>query len=127
VGNGGNDSLKGSTGRDLLFGGGGADKLDGGGGDDILVAGGTPVDDNINSLCKLEDEWERTDKNYTIRVEHVTQGGGLNGSVKLNVSDVFSSSGLKDRLTGGSGTDLFFAAVPGDLITDKVSNETVLD
>ena len=127
VGNAGNDSLKGNAGRDLLFGGDGADKLDGGSGDDILVAGGTPIDDNITNLCKLQDEWTRTDKSYALRVSHIENGGGLNGSVKLNASNVFSSAGAKDSLTGGSGTDLFFAAVPGDVVTDKVSAETVVD
>jgi hypothetical protein len=127
VGNGGNDSLKGNAGRDLLFGGDGADKLDGGSGDDLLVAGGTSQDNDPSKLCKLLDEWKRTDKNYSQRVSHIVNGGGLNGSVKLNASNVFSSAGAKDSLTGGSGTDLFFAAVPGDLITDKVSGETVVD
>jgi hypothetical protein len=127
VGNGGNDSLKGNGGRDLLFGGDGADKLDGGSGDDLLVAGGTSQDNDPSTLCKLLDEWKRTDKNYSQRVSHIINGGGLNGSVKLNASNIFSSPGLKDSLTGGSNTDLFFAAVPGDLITDKVSGETVVD
>jgi Ca2+-binding RTX toxin-like protein len=127
VGNGGNDSLKGNAGRDLLFGGDGTDKLDGGSGDDLLVAGGTPVDNDVSNLCKLPHEWERTDKNYTYRVLHIKQGGGLNGSVKLNASNVFSSAGAKDTLTGGSGTDLFFAAVPGDVLTDRASGETVVD
>jgi len=51
----------------------------------------------------------------------------LNGSVKLNASNVFSSPGLVDSLTGGSGTDLFYVAVPGDLLTNKVAGETVVD
>jgi len=127
VGNGGNDSLKGNGGRDLLFGGDGADKLDGGSGDDLLVAGGTSQDDDPSKLCKLLDEWKRTDRTYAQRRDHITNGGGLNGSVKLNASNIFSSAGAKDSLTGGSNTDLFFAAVPGDLITDKVSGETVVD
>jgi Ca2+-binding RTX toxin-like protein len=127
VGNAGNDSIKGNAGRDLLFGGDGADKLDGGSSDDILVAGGTSVDNDLGNLCKLLDEWKRTDKGYSTRVSHITSGGGLNGSVKLNASNIFSSPGLKDSLTGGSNTDLFFAAVPGDLITDKVSGESVVD
>jgi hypothetical protein len=41
---------------------------------------------------------------------------------------VFSSTTLKDTVTGGSGTDLFFISVPpGDVLTDKVSGETVVD
>jgi predicted outer membrane repeat protein len=127
VGNGGNDNLKGNAGRDLLFGGDGTDKLDGGAGDDLLVGGEASVDNTITSLCKLQDEWMRTDKTYSQRVSHIINGGGLNGSVKLNASDIFSSTTAKDSLTGGTGTDLFFAAVPGDVITDKLGGETVVD
>ena len=127
VGGDGNDKISGNNGRDLLFGSNGSDSLSGGNDDDILDGGTTADDTSISSLCKLQDEWTRTDKNYTFRVQHITQGGGLNGSVKLNASTSFSSTTLKDTLTGGSGSDLFFAAVPGDVITDKVSGETVVD
>ena len=127
VGGDGNDKLSGNSGRDILIGSNGSDSLSGGNDDDILDGGTTIYDTNISSLCKLQDEWTRTDKSYTFRVQHITQGGGLNGSVKLNASTTFSSSTLKDTLTGGSGSDLFFAAVPGDVITDKVSGETVVD
>jgi hypothetical protein len=127
VGNAGNDSLKGNAGRDLLFGGDGADKLDGGSGDDILVAGGTSQDDDISKLCKLLNEWERTDKGYATRVSHIENGGGLNGTVTLNATNVFSSTTAVDHLTGGTGSDLFYAAVPGDVITDHISGETIVD
>ena len=124
VGGDGNDKISGNNGRDILIGGDGSDSLNGGNDDDILDAGSTQFDADISSLCKLQDEWTRTDKNYTFRVQHITQGGGLNGSVKLNASTTFSSTALKDTLTGGSGSDLFFAASSGDKITDKGSTET---
>ena len=124
VGGDGNDKISGNNGRDILIGGDGSDSLNGGNDDDILDAGSTQFDADISSLCKLQDEWTRTDKNYTFRVQHITQGGGLNGSVKLNASTTFSSAALKDTLTGGSGSDLFFAASSGDKITDKSSTET---
>src|SRR5262249_43447947 len=100
VGNAGNDSIKGNAGRDLLFGGDGADKLDGGSGDDLLVAGGTSQDNDPAKLCKLLAEWKRCDKNYASRIKHITTGGGLSGTVTLNATNVFSSAGLKDSLTG---------------------------
>jgi hypothetical protein len=127
VGTAGNDSLKGNSGRDIVIGGDGSDKVDGGAGEDILIAGGTSTDESTSMLCKLLDEWKRTDKNYSTRVGHIVNGGGKNGSVKLNASTVFSSATLKDTVMGGSATDLFFVAVPGDSLTDKVSGETVVD
>jgi Ca2+-binding RTX toxin-like protein len=127
VGLSGNDTLKGNAGRDILIGGDGSDKLDGGAGEDILVAGGTMTDDSTSMLCKLLDEWKRTDKSYSTRVSHILNGGGKNGTAKLNASTVFSSASLNDTVTGGSASDLFFVAVPGDTLTDKTSGETVVD
>jgi Ca2+-binding RTX toxin-like protein len=127
VGGTGNDKISGNSGRDILIGGDGTDSLSGGNDDDILNAGTTNFDADIASLCKLQDEWTRTDKNYTFRVSHIRNGGGLNGSVKLNTSTTFSSTTLKDTLTGGSGSDLFFAAMSGDKITDKASSETAIN
>jgi Ca2+-binding RTX toxin-like protein len=127
VGGDGNDSINGNSGRDILLGSNGSDKLSGGNDDDILDAGTTNYDNDIPSLCKLQDEWTRTDKNYTFRVQHITQGGGKNGTVKLNASTTFSSKALKDTLGGGSGSDLFLAAMSGDKITDKTASETAIN
>jgi hypothetical protein len=126
VGGDGNDKLTGNAGRDLLFGGNNSDSLNGGADDDLLDAGTTHFDIDIASLCKLQDEWVRTDKTYAQRVTDITSGGGLNGSVELNKNTTFSSTTLKDTLTGGSGNDLFFAASTGDILSDKASGETVV-
>jgi len=127
-GQAGNDSLKGNGGRDFLIGGLGADKLDGGASSDDILVGGTTVYDNQLTLAgKLLSEWSRSDANYSTRVGHSLNGGGLNGTSKLNATTVFSQSGIKDSLTGNSGTDIFYAAVPGDVLTDKVSGESVVD
>ncbi len=128
VGGDGDDTLKGNSGRDIVIGGNNVDNLDGGAGDDILVAGGTIYDTNVVSLSKLLAEWQRTDASYSTRASHIKNGGGLNGSIKLNTSTTGSGGGVVDTLTGGSNTDLFYAAVPpGDIITDKVSGEQVVD
>ena len=50
----------------------------------------------------LLDEWKRTDNGYSTRVDHILNGGGLNGSVKLNASNVFSSGG-REGLTHRRG------------------------
>jgi autotransporter-associated beta strand protein len=128
VGGNGDDTLNGNAGRDIVIGGNGTDTLNGGAGDDILVAGGTIYDGNVVSLSKLLNEWKRTDAGYTTRVNHIRNGGGFNGSIKLNTTTTGSGAGVVDTLTGGSNTDLFYSAVPpGDIITDKVSGEVVVD
>jgi titin len=126
VGGDGNDKISGNAGRDLLFGGNNTDSLNGGADDDLLDAGTTHFDTDIASLCKLQDEWVRTDKTYAQRVTDITGGGGLNGSVELNKNTTFSSTTVKDTLTGGSGNDLFFAASTGNVLSDKASGETVV-
>ena len=127
VGGAGDDSLKGNAGRDIIVGGNDGDKLDGGADDDLLVAGETNYDANLSALCMLNKEWTRTDKTYAQRTSNIRNGGGYNGSTKLNASTVYSAPVPKDTLTGGSGNDLFFAAVPGDLVTDKASGEALVD
>jgi len=125
-GNSGNDSLKGNNGRDILIGGDGTDKLDGGLSDDVLIGGDFKSAPSMSQLCSVLKEWTRTDKSYAYRISHLQNGGGYN-TIKLNATTLFSSAALKDSLTGGSNTDLFYAAVPGDVITDKASGETVVD
>ena len=126
LGQDGDDSLNGNGGRDILIGGDGTDKLNGGSGDDVLIAGDFKSTPTMSQLISVQKEWDRTDKNYTYRTNHLTSGGGYN-TIKLNSSTLFSSTTLKDSLTGGSGSDLFFAAMSGDKITDKSSSETAVN
>ncbi len=125
-GNDGDDSLSGNNGRDILVGGDGTDKLFGGSGDDLLVAGEFKATPTASQLCSIQKEWIRTDKSYSLRTSHLQNGGGYN-TVKLNASTLYSSASLKDSLTGNADNDLFFAAVPGDVVVDKGSGETVVD
>ncbi|HTK75114.1 MAG TPA: FG-GAP-like repeat-containing protein [Gemmataceae bacterium] len=125
-GGSGNDVIQGGAGRDLLIGGRGNDSLNGGAGDDILIGGRTNYDTNLGALSAVRLEWVRTDLAYSSRVSHVLNGGGKNGSYKLNASDVFIASVTSDLLTGSTGQDLFFAGSGRDKITDRLSNETVI-
>jgi hypothetical protein len=125
-GEAGDDSLVGGANRDILIGGDGTDKMDGGGGDDILMPGDFVNNYSFSVLNGLKKEWTRTDADYPTRVNHIMNGGGLNGQL-LNKQTCFSSVALKDTVTGGTGMDLFLVATAGDVITDKETGETVTD
>jgi Ca2+-binding RTX toxin-like protein len=121
VGGPGNDKLTGGAGRDLLIGGEGADALSASGGDDILIAGRTAHDADPEALRLVMAEWTRTDAAYAERVEHLRNGGGRNGAVRLDTATVFDD-GVKDTLTGGPGLDWFFAGV-----LDKVNGRAATE
>lgn len=125
-GGAGNDSLYGDAGRDILIGGLDADRLDGGSADDILNGGTTSYDDNAAAFSAIFAEWTRNDQNYNTRVNNIINGGGLNGSFKLNVNTVKSAANPADTLTGGQNNDLFYLASSGDRATDRASGEKVV-
>jgi Ca2+-binding RTX toxin-like protein len=116
IGGDGNDELLGGSGRDLLIGGRGSDRIIGNAGDDILIAGYTNHDDRFASLCKIMDEWTRTDAGFNTRVDHLKGPGsgggtfgGLNGTVRLNAATV-QDDGVIDQidiLTGSAGDDWY--------------------
>jgi len=109
LGEAGNDSLTGGSASDILIGGadpdmvdgnGGSDTLSGNGGGDILIAGTTAFDNNPAALLGILNEWNRSDESYQTRVDHVTNGGGINGSYAFNSNTVFSdgvSNTLKSK------------------------------
>ncbi len=112
-----NDSLIGGGGQDFLIGGTGIDNLSGGSGGDILI-GGT-ITASINTPAKLSAimaEWTR-DGDLASRQTNLLNGGGLNGTNKLNNTTVKNDSSAKDRLTGDDGTDWFFQFA-GDVLVD---------
>lgn len=125
VGKGGTDLFSGGDGKDFLIGGDGGDAVDGNGSDDLLVSGRTSYDGNTTALNAIMAEWNRTDISYTNRIAHIhgDASGGLNGSYKLTSVTVQDDGGT-DNLTGGNGTDLFYASV-GDS-TDAVTGEAVV-
>ena len=69
-------------------------------------------------LQLLRDEWTRTDAVYTVRIDHLTNGGGLNGSYVLNKTTI-SDDSSNDTLTGGLGSDWFIIAKKKDTVTDQ--------
>jgi hypothetical protein len=93
---GGDDVLIGGLDRDLIIGGTGADWLEGTLGDDA----------NSTALKAIQNEWTSS-ASYTT-VNHLRNGGGLNGAVKLNDTTV-GDDGAADSLWGGFGDDWFLA------------------
>ena len=130
LGGGGDDHINGGSGRDILIGGVGADRLVGNGDEDILIAGWTDHDAfNPTSyyapLWQLMDEWKDSSSQATRR-SNIKNGGGLNGSVRLNALTAHDDLS-QDKLTGSSGLDWFFANLSGgsflDVITDQSGSE----
>ena len=61
-------------------------------------------------------EWSSANS-YATRVANLSNGGGANGTTKLNSASVQNDSSAVDRLTGGSETDWFFQSA-GDVLVD---------
>ena len=110
----------------MLIGGSSGDNLTGNGGDDLLIAGTTVHETTLTALCNIVNEWLRTDQTYSQRVSNLLNGGGLNGTTKLNATTVFDDA-IGDNLTGGTGTDWFFAktTAPGPDNVSSVAGETI--
>ncbi|MFN7768903.1 MAG: S8 family serine peptidase [Planctomycetaceae bacterium] len=123
-GGAGNDTILGVAGRDILFGGSGADTLDGGDEEDIVAAGLTTYYNETTKVLTraaiqaIRDEWSRLDLAYDNRISNLRNGGGLNGSSKLNSTTVLTdSSSMFDTLVGGLGLDWFWQFT-GDVVSD---------
>ncbi len=103
----GDDKLDGGKGHDILFGGAGKDDIKGGSdGDDILIAGIYENNSDRAAILVIAAEWLRTDLSYSERIDHLINGGGLNGGILLNSSTVFDDC-VKDKLHGKKGLDWF--------------------
>jgi uncharacterized delta-60 repeat protein len=101
----GNDRLSDALGTNVLIGGAGADRLTGGIGGDLLVGGETVFDLDPAGLSAIAAEWTAA-LDYDVRVAHLSNGGGANGSLVLAAGTVVDDS-VKDSLTGGKGMDWF--------------------
>jgi serralysin len=123
-GGAGNDTMVGLAGRDLLLGGTGNDSLNGGDDEDIVIGGlttyyseSTKVLDS-NAIKAIWNEWTRVDLAYANRITNLRNGGGLNGTSKLNSLTVLTdSTTMLDTLAGGLALDWFWQFA-GDSISD---------
>lgn len=111
-----NDVLNGGAGRDILIGSAGADTLNGASEDDILIGGNSSLSTNVASLTAIRNEWTSGNA-YATRVANLTNGGGLNGTIKLNSSTITNDSSAADSLTGSSELDRFFQSA-NDILID---------
>ena len=114
-GGAGNDTIVGLAGRDLLFGGNGSDSLDGGDDEDIVIGGLTTYYSETTkvldrtAMTAIWNEWTRTDLAYASRITNLKNGGGLNGTFKLNSLNVLTdSTAMLDTLAGGLALDWFW-------------------
>lgn len=124
VGGDGNDRLSDTAGTNVLLGGNGADTFTGGKGDDLLVAGPTAVDTDLTGLSNILAEWT-SGSTYVDRIAHLTgAAGGANNGTFLLPGVTVSNDGVRDVLTGGKGTDLFFAS-SGDKVDRKDPEQAI--
>jgi hypothetical protein len=127
IGGTGTDQLEGGLSHDVLIAGADADLLFGKGEEDLLIASSTAYDLDEAALRAILREWTRTDQTYEERVDHLRNGGGLNGDVILDGTTVFDDAAI-DELTGGGDRDWFFAQTAGpfaDLLVDRRTDEFV--
>jgi len=73
-------------------------------------------------LALLQKEWIRTDKTYAQRVTNIRNGGGLNGSVKLDPTTTSNNQNPPDTAHGGGGSDVFFANLFNTPVKDKLDD-----
>ena len=129
VGEEGNDRIDGGSGEDILIGGMGFDILRGGSGDDILIGGTTVHDGDSFALQGISRIW--TNNPYSFAVSILRNGLGPFASGGLLQAGVrVHDDGQRDRVSGQSGRDWFFADLDGldgdgDLLTDLRTNEFV--
>jgi hypothetical protein len=103
VGAEGNVLTGGDGRRNLLIAGVTASTLQGGNDDDILIGGTTAWDLDLVALRAVMAEWTST-ASYSVRADHLTNGGGLVGPYLLNGFTV-SGNGGGNTLIGHHGAD----------------------
>jgi Ca2+-binding RTX toxin-like protein len=125
VGGAGSNVIQGGNGRSILIGGTGTDQVTGGSADDIVIAGTVTYATNGDwtALAVIFVEWQSADP-YLTRINKIKNlGVGPNNQYKLVWGNtVLDNDMAPATLTGGAGTDWFFAKIANggvlDIITD---------
>ena len=97
VGGSGNDQIEGGSGSAVLIGGTGNDHIQAGSGNTILIGGTTNYDSNVAALAAILNEWATA------------------GTDSMLTTSSVQSDGAHNELTGGAGTDVFFAGKRDDV------------
>ena len=69
------------------------------------------------AIKAIWEEWTRIDLAYANRITNLKNGGGLNGSSKLNTLTVLTDGAPIDTLNGGLALDWFWKFT-GDVVGD---------
>jgi autotransporter-associated beta strand protein len=133
------DLLYGGSGRDLVIGGPGLDLVVGGGGDDIVIGGTFAYDAHDEALLAIQAEWT-SGRSYPARVanlrgeaanpEFVNRANGDFFLIAEGPDATVFDDGALDGLSGGFGSDWFFANFDGghrDLLIDRAPSELIDD
>jgi hypothetical protein len=125
VGGVGTNVIQGGSGRSILIGGAGTDQVTGGSADDILIAGSVPyaTHGNWDALAAIFAEWQSADP-YLTRINTIKNVGvGPANQYKLVWGNTVADNDLAPAtLTGGGGTDWFFAKVANGGVLDTITD-----
>jgi Ca2+-binding RTX toxin-like protein len=132
IGGTGDDTLNGGSGRDLIIGGSGADVIDGGANDDLVIGDrlsyfseSTKTLDSV-AIDQVMAEWTRLDLGYGARIANLRNGGGLNGTSRIDSTTVTSDGADVDSLRGDFGLDWFWTSGT-DTIDDLLAGSEIVN
>jgi hypothetical protein len=118
VGGADSDNLAGGDGNDLVIGGLGTDQLNGSGGINIVIGGATSHDASTVELNAIRAELILSNT-IDQKVDHLKNGGGANGQVKLQPLVEVTDDGVQDIINGNQGSNWLLS-----FISDKLKGGT---
>jgi hypothetical protein len=112
----GDDNLSAGNGKDIAVGGQGADIVRGENGTDLMIGGSLTFETNNaanrDKLCDIFDEWVHGTGGLKGKVNHLTSGGGKNGTTVLDATTVLDDNAV-DSLLGTHGKGWYIGHFSG--------------